>query len=118
MATVDGLGGAHRVLIEYVRLRLPGGLGGGARPGDHDRDLFGELLDLPRVVQEVVWVHAQEDYDRGQDGPCDVGDGADRAVGAQVGDPPATAAQGDPKGQQAEFVVFSWQAGEDGARAL
>src|SRR5215217_1744231 len=54
MVTVDGLGGAHWVLIQYARLCLPGDLGGGARSRDHDRDLFGELLDLPRVVQEVV----------------------------------------------------------------
>ena len=54
----------------------------------------------------------------GCEGGGDVGDGADGAVGAEVGDPPAAAAQGDPKGQQAEFVVFAWQAGEDGARTL
>ena len=54
----------------------------------------------------------------GSEGPGDVGDGADGAVGAEVGDPPAAAAQGDPEGQQAEFVVFAWQAGEDGARTL
>ena len=73
MVTVDGLGGAHWVLIQYARLCLPGDLGGGARTRDHDRDLVGELLDLARVVQEVVWVHAQEDHDRGR---------RDRAVSA------------------------------------
>ena len=50
MVTVDGLGGAHWVLIQYARLCLPGGLCGGARPCDHDLDLFGELLDLLRVL--------------------------------------------------------------------
>ena len=54
----------------------------------------------------------------GCEGSGDVGDGADRAVGAEVGDPPAAAAQGDPEGQQAELVVLAWQAGEDGARTL
>ena len=118
MVTVDGLGGAHWVLIQYARLCLPGGLCGSARPRDHDRGLFGELLDLPRVVQEVVWVNAQEDHDRGQDGPCDVGDGADRTVGAEVGDPPAAAAQGHPEDQQAELMLLARQAGEHGARTL
>src|SRR5215218_10384741 len=46
MVMVDGLGGAHRVLIQDMGLGLPGGLGGGARTGDHDLDLVGELLDL------------------------------------------------------------------------
>ena len=45
----------------------------------------------------------------------DVGDGADRAVGAEVGDPPAAAA-GDPEDQEAEFVVSARYAGEDGER--
>ena len=31
MVSVDGLGGVHRVLIQYARLRLPGDLGSGAR---------------------------------------------------------------------------------------
>jgi hypothetical protein len=92
MVTVDGLGGAHWVLIQYVRLGVPCDLGGGARARDHDRDLVGELLDVPGVVQEVVWVDAQEDYDRWCEGWGDVGDGADRAVGAEVGDSPAAAA--------------------------
>ena len=118
MVTVDGLGGAHWVLIQYARLCLPGGFCGSARPRDHDRDLFGELLDLPRVVQEVVWIHAQEDHDRGDEGSCDVGDGTDGAVGAEVDDPPAAAPQGDPEDQEAEFVVLTWQAGEHGGRTL
>jgi hypothetical protein len=92
MVTVDGLGGAHWVLIQYVRLGVPGDLGGGARARDHDRDLVGELLDVPGVVQEVVLVDAQEDHDRWCVGWGDVGDGADRAVGAEVGDSPAAAA--------------------------
>src|SRR5215216_817048 len=118
MVMVDGLGGAHWVLIQYARLCVPGDLGGGARARDHDRDLVGELLDLARVVQEVVWVDAQEDHERGCEGAGDVGDGADRAVGAEVGDPPAAAAQGDPEGQQAEFVLFAGYAGQNGARTL
>jgi hypothetical protein len=118
MVAVDGGGGAHRVLIQYLRLRLPGDLGGGARARDRDRDLVGELLDFVSVVQEPLWGHARQDNDRGCEGAGDVGDGADRAVGAQVGDPPAAAAQGDPEGQQAEFVVFARYAGEDGARTL
>jgi hypothetical protein len=31
MVTVDGLSSAHWVLIQYVRLGVPGDLGGGAR---------------------------------------------------------------------------------------
>src|ERR671910_465716 len=101
-----------------MRLGVPGDLGGGAGTRDHDLDLVGELLDLPRVVQEPLWGHAQEDNNRGCKGWGDVGDRVDRAVGAEVGNPPAAAAQGDPEGQQAEFVLFARYAGEDGARAL
>ena len=118
MVTVDGRGGAHRVLVQYMGVRLPGDLGGGAGTGDHDLDLLGEVLDLARVVQESLCVDAQEDDDRGPEGSGEVGNRVDGAVGAQVGDPPATAAQGDPEGQQAEFVVFAWYAGEDGGRTL
>jgi hypothetical protein len=118
MVTVDRLGSAHWVLVQDARLGAPGDLSGGARARDHDRDLVGELSDLARVVQEVVWVDAQEDHDRGCEGAGDVGDGADRAVGAEVGDPPAAAAQGDPEGQEAEFVLFARYAGEDGERTL
>src|SRR4029453_1914569 len=67
-AMIDGRGGAHRVLIQYARVRVPGDLGGGARPRDHDLDLVGELLDLPRVVEEVVRIDAQQDHDRGPQG--------------------------------------------------
>ena len=81
-------------------------------------DLVGELLNLARVVQEPLWVHAQQDHDRRGEGGDDVGDGPDWAVGAEVGDPPAAAAQGDPEGQQAEFVLFARYAGKDGARTL
>src|SRR5215204_1616586 len=54
MVAVDGLGGTHWVLSQYARLCLPGDLGGGAGACDRDRDLVRELLDLPRVVPEVV----------------------------------------------------------------
>jgi hypothetical protein len=118
MVAVDGLGGAHWVLVQPARPGLAGDLGGGACTRDHDLDLVGELLNLARVVQEPLWVHAQEDHDRGCEGWGDVDDGVDGAVGAEVGDPPAAAAQGDAEGQQAEFVLFARYAGEDGARAL
>ena len=83
MVTVDGLGGAHRVLIP---LRVSGSVG--RPPGwrlyrDQHRDLSGELLDLARVIPEVVWVDAQEDHDRWRQGAGDVGDRADGAVGAE-----------------------------------
>jgi hypothetical protein len=92
MVTVDRLGSAHWVFIQYVRVRVPSGFGGGAGARDHDWDLGAELLDLLCVVQKVVWVHAQEHHNRGSERTGDVGDGADWAVGAQVGDPPAAAA--------------------------
>src|SRR4029450_5161541 len=118
VGAVDDAGGAHWVLIQYMGLGVLGDLYGGARACDHDLDLCGELLDLARVVQEVVWVHTQEDHDRGPQGAGDVGDGADRAVGAQVGDAPATAAPGPPEDPEPEFVVFTWHAGEHGARPM
>jgi hypothetical protein len=117
MVTVDDAGGAHWVLVQYMGVRLPGDLGGGACTGDHDLDLLGEVFDFARVVQEPLCVDAQEDDDRGHEGSGEVGDGADRAVGAEVGDPPAAAAQGYPKRQQPEFVLFAWYAGENGGRA-
>jgi hypothetical protein len=92
MVTVDAAGGAHRVLVQNLCLCVPGGLGGGACTGDHDRDLFGELLDLVRLIQEPLWPDTQEDHDGGHDGSGEVGNGLDRAVGAEVGDPPAAAA--------------------------
>ena len=60
MVTVDHLSSAHWVLIQYVRLCVPEERPRGWRPcRDHGQDLFGELFDLARVVQEVVWVDAQ-----------------------------------------------------------
>jgi hypothetical protein len=54
MVTVNGAGGAHWVLIQCMRLRPPGDLGGGARACDRDLDLVGELLDFVSVVQELT----------------------------------------------------------------
>src|SRR5512132_924237 len=92
MLTVDDGGGTHRVLGQRLRVGLPGRLGGGPRAGNHDRYLASELPDLVGVVEEALRVHAQEDHDRGLDGSGGVGDRPDRAVGAEVGDPPAAAA--------------------------
>jgi len=58
MVMVDGLGGAHWVLIQYARLCLLGGLGGGARARDHDRDLVGKLLKLACVVEAIAGHYA------------------------------------------------------------
>ena len=58
MVTVDGLGGAHRVLIQQVRLCLLGGLGGGARARDQDGDLVGKLLKLACVVEAIAGHYA------------------------------------------------------------
>jgi hypothetical protein len=55
---VDGLGGAHRVLIQQVRLCLLGGLGGGARARDQDGDLVGKLLKLACVVEAIAGHYA------------------------------------------------------------
>ena len=95
MVTVDRLGGAHRVLIQYARLCVPGDLG--VAPVPAIMTGRGELFDLARVVQEVVWGDAQEDHDRWCAGWGDVGDGADRAVGAEVGDPPVARRRATPK---------------------
>src|SRR5215208_7297966 len=101
-----------------MRPRVPRDLGGGAPAGNHDLDLLGELLDLARLIEKPLLGHAQEDDDRGDDRPGDVGDGADRAVGAEIGDPPAAAVQGDPERQQAELMLLAGYAGQDGARTL
>src|SRR4029453_16637008 len=101
-----------------MRPRVPGGLGGGPGAGDLDRYLAGELLDLGGLVEKPLLGHGQQDDDCGDDRPGDVGDGADRAVGAEVGDPPAAAVQGDPEDEQAELVVLAGQAGQDGTRTL
>jgi hypothetical protein len=85
---------------------------------DHDLDLLGELLDLVRMIEKPLLRHAQQDDDRGDDRPGDVGDGADRAVGPEVGDSPAPAVQGDPERQQAEFMLLAGYAGQDGPRTL
>ena len=114
MVAVDGLGSAYWVLIQCLRPRPPGDLVGCAPACDHDLDLLGELLDLARLVEKPLLGHAQEDDDRGDDRAGDVGDGADRAVGAEVGDPPAAAVQGDPEHQQAELMLLSGYAGQDG----
>ena len=53
LVTVDGLGGAHWVLIQHVRRCLPGDLGGAPGPAIMTGTCWGELLDVPGVVQEL-----------------------------------------------------------------
>jgi hypothetical protein len=46
---------AHRVLIQHVRLRQPGDLGGDARTRDHHLGLSGEIDDLARMTPRVAF---------------------------------------------------------------